>query len=313
MIKFGVWLPQNTNDGNYDTIRKVALECEKLNFDSLWLNDHFFAHPIPTANPYYECWTILSALASETRKIRLGTLALSVSYRYPSVLAKMAACLDVISNGRLEFGIGAGWYEEEYIAYGIPFPRATVRIEQLREGIKIIKKMWTKKNPSFEGKYYTIKNALCYPKPLQKPHPPIWIGTFKAGPLMLKTIAELADVSNFWGTPEDYRHKLTKLKEYCSNVGRDPKNIQPSWSGFAVIAKEKRELREKILKFKRKEISIDDYTKPRLVGTPEECIEKLGRYVDGGVTYFILRFPDITEIAPLQLFAEKVIPTFKEK
>ena len=313
MIKFGVWLPQNTKNGNYDTIRKVALECEKLNFDSLWLNDHFFAHSIPTANPYYECWTILSALASETRKIRLGTLALSISYRYPSVLAKMAACLDVISNGRLDFGIGAGWYEEEYVAYGIPFPRATVRIEQLREGIRIIKKMWTEKNPSFEGKYYTIKNALCYPKPLQKPHPPIWIGTFKGGPLMLKTIAELADVSNFWGTPEDYRHKLTKLKECCSNVGRDPKNIQQSWSGFAVIAKEKRELREKILKFKRKEISIDEYTKPRLVGTPEECIEKLSKYVDAGVTYFILRFPDITEIAPLQLFAEKVIPTFKER
>jgi len=120
-----------------------------------------------------------SALSAKTTKVRLGTLLLNVSYRQPSLLAKMAATLDVISNGRLEFGIGAGWRKEEYIAYGFPFPSAAVRIQQLDEALSIIKKLWTEEKANFKGKYFSINNTICNPKPIQDPHPPIWVGGTK--------------------------------------------------------------------------------------------------------------------------------------
>jgi alkanesulfonate monooxygenase SsuD/methylene tetrahydromethanopterin reductase-like flavin-dependent oxidoreductase (luciferase family) len=187
-VKFGVFLgaaqgaPGETT--NYDTIRKVTLKCEELNFDSCWLADHFVPRkvlpyqksPIPSPDPFFECWTTLTALAIETKKIRLGTFVLCNSYRYPSLVAKMSATLDFISRGRLELGIGAGFFKEEYIMYGIPFPKLAVRIKQLEESIQIIKKMWTEEEASFNGKYYTIKKAFNNPKPIQRPHPPIWVG-----------------------------------------------------------------------------------------------------------------------------------------
>jgi alkanesulfonate monooxygenase SsuD/methylene tetrahydromethanopterin reductase-like flavin-dependent oxidoreductase (luciferase family) len=126
--------------------------------------------------PLLECWTALSALARDTRRLRLGTSVLCHSYRSPAVLAKMAATLDVISEGRLDLGLGAGWFEQEYRAYGIPFPRIGERIDQLAEGVEIIRRMWTEAHPRFQGRHYAIDDAVCDPPPLQRPHPPIWIG-----------------------------------------------------------------------------------------------------------------------------------------
>jgi len=128
----------------------------------------------------------------------------------------------MISNGRLEFGIGAGWKENEYLAYGFPFPKPAVRIAQLREAVTIIRKMWTEEKPSFKGKYYEIKEALCDPKPVQKPHPPIWIGG-EGEKLTLRVVAELADGCNWYGTPEEFAHKLNVLKKHCAKVGRNSK------------------------------------------------------------------------------------------
>lgn len=224
-IRFGAILP--LNQVNFTNLKSEALECEKLGFHAIWLSDHFFPFPLYGASsmPRLECWTSLSGLASVTKKLRLGTLVLCNSYREPSVLAKMASTLDNISNGRLEFGIGAGWFEAEYRAYGIPFENAPVRISRLREGIQVIKKMWTEENPRFEGKYYTIRDAFCNPKPVQEPHPPIWIGG-SGEKLLLRVVAEFADgcnVAGWTGKPKDFKQKIAILEKTLSFYGKRPK------------------------------------------------------------------------------------------
>jgi alkanesulfonate monooxygenase SsuD/methylene tetrahydromethanopterin reductase-like flavin-dependent oxidoreductase (luciferase family) len=227
-------------------------------------------------------------------------------------MAKMAATLDVISNGRLEFGIGAGWYEAEYTAYGISFPKTSVRIQQLREGIEIIKKMWTEEKATFDGKYYAVKDAICSPKPVQKPYPPIWIAGL-GEKLTLRVVAEAADGCNFFGlTPDEYRHKSNVLRRHCLNVGREPDDIQKSWSGIILIAEDERELNDRIHEFKSNGVLVEDKVAGKhIMGTPEQCLEQVKQYVDAGVTYFILHFLDVWETKPLQLFADNVIRAFR--
>lgn len=324
-IKFGVFLgaaqgaPGETTD--YDTIRKITLECETLGFDSCWLADHFVPRkvlpysksPTPSSDPFYECWTTLTALAVETEKIRIGTFVLCNSYRYPSLVAKMSATLDVISRGRLELGLGAGFFKEEYIMYGIPFPKLNVRIGQLEESIQIIKKMWTEEEASFNGKYYTIQKAVNNPKPIQHPHPPIWIGGRSKH--ILRVAAKWANVWNFPPaliiTPTKFKKIVEILNSYCSAFERDPNCVGKSLGIVCLIARSKKELYEKIQRYKYEEETIGEFSR-RLVGTPEDCIEKINRFIDAGVTYFILHFPDIKNLECLKLFAKEVIPAVKE-
>lgn len=312
LIRFGSLLPQET--GRYSVVKEMALLCERLGFDSIWLYDHLYPFWKDLGDPILECWTTLSALASETKHLRLGTIVLCNLFRYPSVVAKMAATLDVISDGRLEFGIGAGAdvNKPECAAFGIPFPRASVRIEQLREAVYVIKKMWIEDDANYKGKYYFIREVSNRPKPIQKPHPPIWIGGI--GKKLLRIVAELADGCNFWGlAPEKYRQALDILKQHCLSIRRDWKEIQRSWGGEILLAESKQELKRKIWRFKPKGISVEQYIEGHIVGTPEQCIEKINEYVNTGVTYFMLYFPDMTEMNSLQLFAEHIIPVLRGK
>ncbi len=315
MVKFGVYLPQVNVD--YNTVKKVALESEGQGFDSVWISDHLLPPLSPPQDSYLECWTTLSALAAVTTKLRLGTLVLCNFFRYPSVLAKMAATLDVISNGRLEFGIGAGWFKPEFIAYGIPFPKAPVRIAQLQEALAVIKTLWMEERGTFQGKYYSLQEALCNPKPVQKPHPPIWIGVMTGRKLMFEAIAKYADgwtISTLYlPTPEDYKRKIEELKMYCIQTGRNVVNIKKALGMGCVIAENQRVLEDKIRRFKPVAVSVEEYvtTQPRLEGTPEQCIERLRAYVNVGVTHFILNFPDVTTLEPLRLFGQYIIPAFK--
>jgi len=338
MVRFGVILPQEGCD--YPTIRTMALECERLGFDSIWVNDHFF---FSGGKPYLESWTLLSALATQTAKLRLGTLVLCNSYRYPSVLAKMAATLDVISEGRLEFGIGAGWFQKEFMTYGIPFPNAGVRISQLREAVQLIKLMWTQEKASFQGKYYTIKDAVCDPKPHQKPHPPIWVGGY--GKSLLKVVAEQANGCNFEQfdmSPDMYQSHAEVLKQHCVKIGRDFGSIQKSFSTIIVIGNTQEEIQEGLANITRGTISLQNYSVGKLVGeaishprraisylnsrilglktppsyivgTPDQCINKIKQYTMVGVTYFMLRFPRTKSFKELEVFAEEVIPAFKKQ
>jgi alkanesulfonate monooxygenase SsuD/methylene tetrahydromethanopterin reductase-like flavin-dependent oxidoreductase (luciferase family) len=172
-------LPQIGVD--YDTVKKVTLACENVGFHTVWVTDHLLPIDVSPQKSYFECWTTLSALAEATTTVRIGTMVLCNLYRYPPILAKMASTLDVISRGRLEFGLGAGWFKPEADAFGVPFPKAPVRIAMLNEALEVIEKMWSQEKPVFKGEYYSIDRALCNPKPIQKPHPPIWIGTQTGG------------------------------------------------------------------------------------------------------------------------------------
>jgi F420-dependent oxidoreductase-like protein len=307
---------------SFPNIKNAAIECEKLGYSTIWFTDHLLSVFGSPSSPTYECWTTISAIAALTKKLRLGTLVLCNSYREPSVLAKMAATLDNISNGRLDFGIGAGWYSDEYKAHNFPFEKASVRIAKLREAIQVIKCMWTEKNPQFDGKYYKVNDAFCNPKPIQKPHPPIWIGG-GGEKLTLKVVAEHANgcnPSSWVGTPEDFKHKISILEKYCSSIGRDLNTIQKSWAGSILIAKTEEEVNKRLKKYvqmrsqglaRAREMGFTDYNlKPSLFGTPKQCMETIEDYIKVGVTHFMFNFPQEKLLEDLQFFAEEVISCF---
>jgi F420-dependent oxidoreductase-like protein len=296
----------------YDQIRMLAAEAERLNFESLWVSDHLFLAPELSDTPCLESWTTLSALARDTSRLRLGTMVTSQSYRNPALLAKMAASVDNLSGGRLNFGIGAGWKEVEYKAYGYPFPKPSLRINQLNETLEIAKRMWMNDKATFEGKYYTIKNAICSPKPIQKPFPPIWVGGM--GKFTLRVAARHADAVNFaWTIPLDqFREKLIELKGHCKDQGRNFGEIRKS-AGLMIIMAEDYEalLERQRLHETRSNTPYMQYLSrqlPNLIGTTDNVAERIREYVSLGVDHFILRFHFGEEMEGMRLFSERVRP-----
>ncbi|MBN1357545.1 TIGR03560 family F420-dependent LLM class oxidoreductase [Candidatus Bathyarchaeota archaeon] len=316
-IKFGVFLPfyafeaeKKETSPPFHRVRDIVLECERLGYDSVWLDDHLMFEK----RPILECWTTLSALSTITSKIRLGSMVLCNGFRSPSVLAKMAATLDVISNGRLELGIGAGIQEDEHEAYGIPFPKARTRTALMKESVEIIKKMWTEEKANHRGRYYRISEAVCEPKPVQKPHPPITIGG-GGEKFTLKVTAQHADRYD-WGyvpTLERYKHKLNVLESHCKAVGRDFNEIEKScWLGGQMfIVKDHKEIDKTVSQLKPDNVSLKDFSKLNFVATPDECRQEIQRYTRLGVTYFMLFFGDLPDLNSLRLFAEKVAVKMK--
>lgn len=312
-LKFGVFLPfyafpAEKPKEHFSQLRNVVLECEKLGYDSVWLDDHLMYRDWPIL----ECWTTLSALAASTSKIRLGTMVSCNLHRNPAVLAKMAASVDVLSGGRLEFGLGAGSQENEHTAYGLDFPKLSVRTQQLSEALEIIRQLWTKEKANYTGKYYSVKDAVCEPKPIQKPYPPITVGGCSPQ-LLLNATTPFADRFDWGYLPfEAYKRKLEVLEKDCRAVGRGFGEIEKScWPGAEVlIAKNQKELEEKISKQKPAATSIEEFKKTALVGTPEECIEQFGVYTELGVTYFMLYFSDLPSSESLKLFAQTVVSKF---
>jgi len=316
-IKFGVFLPfyafkfEETNpSSHFDRVRNIVMECERLGYDSVWLDDHLMFGK----SSVLECWTTIAALSSITAKIRLGTMVLCNSFRNPTLLAKMAATLDVISNGRLEFGIGAGVQKDEHVAYGMPFLEPRDRIGRMKEAVEIIKKMWTQEKANYQGKYYTVNEAVCEPKPVQKPHPPITIGG-SGEKLTLKVAAQHADRCDWGYVPslELYKHKLDVLESHCNAVGRDFHEIKKScWLGGQIfIVPDRKELNEKVLRLKPKNVSLKDFRKLNFIATPDECRQKIRQYTSLGVTYFMLFFGDLPNVSGVRLFAKTVVKAMK--
>jgi alkanesulfonate monooxygenase SsuD/methylene tetrahydromethanopterin reductase-like flavin-dependent oxidoreductase (luciferase family) len=315
-IRFACYIYQQGLE--YTDIRRIVLECEKLGFDSIWLKDNFTSSWLNTyfsnkedeepnsEDPILECWTTLSSLATLTKTIRLGAILVNI-HRLPSITAKMLSTLDIISNGRIEFGLSAGWYENEIRSYGLPFPKASTRVEMLEEGVIIIKRMLTENQASFEGKHYTIKDAKCNPKPIQKPHPPIWIGG--GGKKTLQLVAKYADGWNYGlCTYNEYLSKISILRNCCKAVGRDYEKIAKAWHAIMLLGQDDNE----IIMLKNK---IDKWKKTvAILGTPNDIIGEIKRYmVIGGVRYFTIHFPDLPDLRSLNLFAKSVIPHFRNK
>lgn len=226
-LRFGIkTAPQNTT---YEDMLRVWQEADAISvIEHAWLFDHFMPLGNDPTGPCLEGWTLLSAFAALTKRLRIGLMVTGNTYRHPAVLANMGATVDIVSGGRLDFGIGAGWNELEHNAYGIPLYRPGERIRRLGEACEVIKRMWTETAPDFEGKYYQLKGARCEPKPIQKPYPPFVIGG-GGEQLTLRVTAKYADIWNATGGSVDvFRHKNEVLDGHCAAIGRDPSTIERS-------------------------------------------------------------------------------------
>jgi len=308
-VKVGLFFPQVNVP--FHLIRERAQVAERLGYHSLWLVDHMWARGMPELD-HLEAWTTLTALATATERLRLGTLVLCHSFRNPALLAKMASTLDVISNGRLELGLGAGWMEEEYTGYGYPFPPPKVRIEQLDEGIAVMKQLFTAGRANFEGKYYAVRDAANNPKPLQKPHPPILIGG--AGEKLLLRVA--AQHANIWNCPNnaatDLSRKIEVLKRHCDSLGRDFQEIEISEQCVCVLGANEKEFKEKWRLARQMLSGTFDLQKTAFRGIPDQVAEQLRARRAQGVTFFIVLFADFHAPETLHLFAEKVLPALHQ-
>lgn len=226
-LRFGIKTAQQNT--SYENILRVWLEADGIaSIEHAWAFDHFIPlGPDPTG-PQLEGWTLLGALAARTERLRLGLMVTGNTYRHPAILANIAATVDVISHGRLDFGIGAGWNESEHSMYGMPLYSPGERIRRLGEACEVIKLLWTEPVTNFDGKYYQLKDARCEPKPVQQPYPPFVIGG-SGEQLTLRVVAKYANIWNFvGGSSEVFNHKQEVLDRYCTEIGRDPKTIERS-------------------------------------------------------------------------------------
>jgi F420-dependent oxidoreductase-like protein len=326
-MKFGAFLPQGwridlagiPTDQHWPTMLEVATDIESLGFDSLWVYDHFHTVPEPTQEVTYEAWTLMAALAATTETVRLGQMCTCNTYRPPSYLAKVAASIDVISGGRLEMGIGGGWYEHEHDGYGYDFLSPGGRLGMLREGVEIMKAMWTEDEVSYQGKYYNLDGAICQPKPVQKPHIPFWIAG-GGEKVTLNIAARYAQYTNFGGDAlENFKKKSEILKGHCDEVGTHFDAIIRS-ANFNVLCAETeaavQKKKDRLISRLNQHVSEEAAARSarlydRGSGTPDQVIEWLKSYEDAGLTYAIVYFADAAyDRASLELFAKEVMPEF---
>jgi len=315
MVRFGSVASLHANGEGVSEAREVTLRSEGLGYSSVWFTDHLVPPWLSPQESEFECWTLLSAMSAITEKVRLGTLVLCESFRPPSLLAKMAATVDVVSNGRLDFGIGAGWHERDFAFLGLPFPELAVRIERLKESVQIIKKMWVQEKVSFEGKHYRLSNvAAAYPKVVQRPHPPIWIGG--KSEMLLRLVAEEGDVLNLADvTPEECARKIEALDAYCKEAGRRPSQLRKSlFIRHAIVAKTEQEVKAELRRCEQS-ITIGGVPLKRhldcgIFGTPGQCIKKIQEFVDLGVSDFQVFLYGNKNQRALTFFAEQIAPSF---
>lgn len=308
-VKFGLRVPSfpvdRSNEKEFVTqILRVLEELEE-SFDSAWVCDHFvpWAGFVSKTTPTLEGFAAISYLSGRFQRSIFGNIVLCNSYRNPALLAKMGATLQTLTGGRFILGIGAGWKEDEYIAYGYDFPPPKVRIQQLEEGVQIIKAMWNKDLVTFKGRYYRIDEAYCFPKP--DPVPPIMIGG-GGEKLTLRVVARHADWWNIPNaSPKTYEHKLRVLEEHCKKEGRDPSEIVKTLGNIVAISKTEEEASK--LAAQSPFIKKGD-EENFIIGNPDSVMEKLKEYTELGVEHFILRYVDFPNVDGARLFAEEVIP-----
>jgi len=303
-LRFGLRIPQDGAD--FAEARDIAQAAEQLGYHSVWLYDHFYHFPVPDNVRILEPWTLMSVLAGATKTIRLGTMVLCNSYRPPALLAKMAATLDVLSGGRLEFGYGAGWHSEEFAGYGYDFPPVSTRIRQMEEGLTVIKKLWSEERASFAGKFYQLNEAYCEPKPMQRPHPPVTIGG-GGEQRLLRAVARHADIWNYFPAPlPEYEHKAKVLDEHCRTVGRDPQSVERSLVIPTVTAEWEKEVRDQLEGAKARG-HMWAHSGSLVQGTPDIVVPRYRDYIRRGVSFFIVQLPDGRDLKQIEFVAKQVI------
>ena len=313
-MKIGAMVPQGWRmdlhdikpEQQWDTIIEASARIEKLNYASVWVYDHFHTVPSPTQDPTFECWSLMAALSQVTKNVRIGQMCTCNSYRNPAYLTKVASTIDSMSGGRLEFAIGAGWYDQEYKAYGYDYPSAGVRLKMLEEALQIYIAMTTQDKASFEGDYYKIKDAINQPKPLQKPYPPLWVcgGGEK---VTLKLLAKYGDYGNWDVDVEGFVHKSKILKTHCEEQNRNYSDIKKTLHTNVIIGNNEKDLDAKINKIVDvtgipKEMYID---RP-LVGVKEKVFDTIDEFSSVECEYLIAYIPDIVWGDTLEILSEKL-------
>jgi F420-dependent oxidoreductase-like protein len=264
---------------------------KETKFDSVWTMDHFVP-PNPGADisgPCMEGWTTLTAGAQATERLRFGCLVTGNTYRNPAVLAKMAATVDVISNGRLEFGLGAAWHEGEHQAYGIPFPSVKERQDRLEEAVRMIRLLFDSEGPvTFHGKYYALDNAPFSPKCVQRPHAPIFVGG-GGEKRTLRTVARYADGMNVSGGFDDVKHKIDVLEQHCRDAGRNPAEITKSLFAPIIVMPDEERAKQARERFAPMfGVSPQDAEHQIIVGTAEHCRNIIERFAGIGISYITM-------------------------
>ena len=327
-MKFGLFIPQGWRldltdiapAQQWQTMHDLAKHADDGDtFDSLWVYDHFHTVPEPTTEATHEAWTLMSAFAATTSRIKLGQMCTCMAYRNPAYLAKVATTCDIISGGRMQMGIGAGWYEHEWRAYGSGFPGAGDRLRALREGVQIMDQMFTTGEGTLDGKFYQVDGARNYPLPLQEKLP-MWIAG--AGEkVTLKIAAQYANYTNFAGTPDEFARRSAILAGHCETVGTDYGAITRSSNYNVIIGETEQDVADKLAWLKAKytrlvpakaEAEYEQLANGPLVGTPEQICEKLAEYQKVGMTYAIGYFADAAyDRTSIDLFASQVASQFK--
>src|SRR5438445_9003821 len=290
----------------YETMTRVAQEAEALGFDSIWLFDHFHTVPKPTQEVTFECWTSTAALARDTKRVRIGQMVTCNGYRNPALMAKMASTVDVLSHGRLNFGIGAGWFEHEYRAYGYDYPETPDRLRWLAEAGQVFLAMWTQEEAVFEGTYYRVRGAINQPKGVQKPHIPLLIGG-GGEKVTLKLVAQYGDACNIGGDLPTIQHKFAILKQHCESLGRDYERIQRTVAGFCSIGESDEQARAKVPQAVLDRFRSGNRIYSDLIGSPATIREHLTELEAAGVQEVILGFPDVLQLDTLRFFAQEFI------
>lgn len=326
-MRFGIFIPQGWRFDlvgidparQWDAMRGLAEAADHGPWESLWVYDHFHTTPVPSEEATHEAWTLMSAFAASTSRIRLGQMCTCMGYRNPVYLAKVAATVDVISGGRAEMGIGAGWYEHEWRAYGYGFPGAGQRLRQLDEGVQIMRQAWTTGTATLDGREYQVDGAIVRPLPLQDGGIPLWIAG-GGEKVTLKIAAKYARYTNFDGTPEGFTAKSEILREHTRAVGTDFDAIVRSANYNTVIGATEAEVAERLDALEaRVAPHLGDrlgeymrfYRSPRAigVGTPEQLVERLQDMSRRGLGYAIHYFPEAAyDRSGIELFEREVIP-----
>lgn len=304
---------------HWAVMRDLATHADKTGWDSLWVYDHFHTVPTPTGEATHEAWSLMAAYAATTSRIRLGQMCTAMSYRNPVYLAKVAATADIISGGRVQMGIGGGWYEHEWRAYGYGFPSAGVRLGRLDEGVQIMRDAWRDGKVSFEGKHYQVNGAIVAPKPLQDNGIPLWIAG-GGEKVTLRIAAQYAQYTNFTPEPEAFAHKSEVLARHCSTVGTDFDAIVRSVNVNAVVGTSDADVKDRLQRIRDRLVGyVPDAAADAMVantsgpdsatGTPEQVIERMAKLRDLGCEYVICYFPEAAyDRSGIELFQREVIP-----
>jgi F420-dependent oxidoreductase-like protein len=292
----------------------IADRVESLGLDSLWRSDHFVSLAGDPQRPALECWTSLTALAQRSRRIEFGPLVSPMTFRHPALLARMAAAVDGLADGRLVLGVGAGWNEPEHHMFGIPMPPVKERMDRLEEGIAVIKALWTGDPVDLDGRYYPLRRAVALPRPVRQPAPPLLIGG--DGEIrLLRIVALHADEWNSHAPgPDAYRAKLARLEEHCRAVGRDPGQIRRSWMGGVLIGRDQRDVLDKggwLQSFLPVLSEVAPADAPQalkrrswLVGTPDQVASQVEGWGSVGVERVMLQWFNLDDLDGLALLAE---------